>query len=80
MYSQRKTFLFRNKKVVDHIERQPHQSAYLENLVMKDLNNSQQPITKDEVIKLIKQYTNSCVSKNQEIDPDIQNSILSVLK
>lgn len=79
MYSQRKTFLFRNKKVVDHIERQPHQSAYLENLVLKD-TNSQQPITKDEVIKLIKEYTNGCVSKSQELDIDIQNSILSVLK
>lgn len=79
VYSVRKTFLFKNKNVVDHIERQPHQSAYLENLVLRDLNG-QQPITREEVIKLIKQYTTGCVSKDQEIDLEIQKSILSVLE
>jgi len=70
MYSKRKTFLFHNEKIVDHIENQPHQSAYLEELVVRDLKYGQQTLTKDEVIKLIKEHTKS----------DVDTSILSVLK
>jgi len=77
MMPKRKNFYFTNDRVVEQIERQPHQSNYIERLVLRDLN-AQQPITRDEVIKLIKEYGGSGDSQ-KIIDENTKNSILSTL-
>lgn len=39
--SKKKLFIFHNEKVIAHIESQPNQSFYIENLVLNNINNEQ---------------------------------------
>jgi len=38
MYFKKKLFIFHNEKAVTHIESQPNQSSYIENLILLDIN------------------------------------------
>jgi hypothetical protein len=72
-FSKRKNFIFHNKEAVAHVESQPNQSQYIENLVIKDY--SEQP---NEIVDLILKVLNG--TKNEiKVDTNFDNSISNIL-
>lgn len=59
--SKRKLFIFHNEKVITHIESQPNQSFYVENLVLNNINKKQNIYHLLNEIK--QQITNSSFKK-----------------
>ena len=75
MSSKRKNFYI-SSDLLSHLENQPNQSYYINQLIRKDINNSQ-PLTKTDIIKLIRDYIPQ--SSNQQSD-ELSNSIGNILK
>lgn len=84
----RKNFIFHNKKAVSHIEKQPNQSRYIEELVIKDFESPKvyeiQTIINDmkkELLSSIKSLTENTatISKGINESSAISESISNVL-
>lgn len=58
---------------INHLKSQPNMSAYIVNLIEKDMENK--VMTKEEVIKLIKEYG----GKGENIEVDILDSVRGCL-
>lgn len=73
----RKTFSFTNQEVINHLNKMDKGtvSKYLESLVLKDIKNKVEYVTKDEVIKLIKEYG----SKIEKVDNEVKNKAISLI-
>ena len=74
MYSKRKLFIFHNKKVVTHIESQPNQSKFIEDLILNNLN----PIPQPDIISFLQQYLKP-QTPEQNFNQDISSSISNIL-
>lgn len=59
--------------VIRHLKSQPNMSAYIVNLIEKDMEN--ELLTKEKVIELIKKYSGN----SNQIDNELKNSINSIL-
>lgn len=79
--SKRKLFIFHNKKAIAHIEQQPNQSRYIENLVIEDLKPKQET----DILNLFQKYlssiqtssiqTSTLSSAQIEIEPNESNKL-----
>lgn len=54
--SERVDIYVKDEKILKHLKKQQNRSAYICNLVEKDMNNNQF-LTRQEVIQLIQEYT-----------------------
>lgn len=62
--------------VIKHLRSQPNMSRYVAMLIEKDLKN--QPLTKDDVIKLIKQHVDlGSFEPNKNDDLEILDSVFN---
>lgn len=62
--AKRMNFYIKSEEVREFIRKQGNQSHYIESLVIKDMENKGDTLTKDEIIELIKKYS----SRKEEED------------
>lgn len=79
MYSKRKLFIFHNPKIIEHIESQPCQSRYIENLITKDIEQPQQNISQIYTMLQNLMQQNNSQPLNQINQDNISNSVFSIL-
>lgn len=79
----RKTIYLYNKDVVAHVNSKPNMSAYIEDLVFKDMTLEQrQSLTREEVIDLIKEYCKDPIKEGEKecgVNKETKNSIMNLL-
>jgi len=61
----------KDKDVIEHIEKQPHQANYIIELIRKDMNNKN-----DEIEELVKKYVKE-ILKNKNIELKENNNRVS---
>jgi len=80
--SSRKNIILHEEKAITHLEQQPNQSRYIENLILSDLISTEFNDIFQHLRKL-KQHFNSLPESNNQntttINSDIQDSISSIL-
>lgn len=59
--------------VIKHLKSQPNMSAYVVNLIEKDMEN--EILTKEKVIKLIKKYSGGSNEVNEELISSIHDCL-----
>ncbi len=82
--SYRKTIYIKDKAALDHLEKQPNQSAYITELILKDLDACKS-VTKEEVIELIKEYAKAkpeieTISQEVEETLDLETPIKNTIE
>lgn len=73
----RKNFIFHNKKAISQIEKQPNQSRYIEELVMKDCNFNEAASFSDTVEKIkneLLQSIQSCIGIQKRVEGNVINN------
>lgn len=76
----RKTFDIKDKKILDHLNKQHNQTQYIISLIRKDMKNTQ-AITREMVIEIIEEYlARQKINRTANIrDEQVENSINNVL-
>lgn len=74
-----KTLSITNKIVLMHLKKQANQSAYVTDLVLRDISNQGKPITREEVIKLIQEYTPAGKKINTINEDCVLNSVKNLI-
>lgn len=78
-FSKKKLFVFHNKKTIQHLEQQPNQSLYVENLILKNITNQNTNLNSElhYLLKEIKQQLQYPIKKEEIKLPHQDNSISS---
>lgn len=79
MAAVKKTFRFTNEMVIEHLNKQPNQSKYIEELIKKDMSPKDRFITKDEAIALIESYLKNIQAKQSIADDKVKQSIQNII-
>lgn len=74
----KKTFNITCITVLVHLSKQHNQSKYVESLVMNDIHNHSEALTKDDVIRLILQYGGS-KKPSLPKDDSVLNSVKNLI-
>jgi len=78
----RKNIYLNDEEVIKHLEKQQNQSKYIENLILKDMMNESELITKAEVIELIESYIKKLPkqNKNKDVTKNSLDGLLGAFK
>ncbi|ACB86227.1 hypothetical protein [Natranaerobius thermophilus] len=87
----RKTIYIKSEQALNHLEKQANQSAYITNLILKDMESADS-ITREEIIQLIKEYSKTswpsgdfnlsgeAEAHREELDRDLEQSIKGTIQ
>jgi hypothetical protein len=76
----KKTLNITSKSVLEHLGKQHSQSAYITDLVLKDMSTQKQPVTREEIIKLIQEYSSIGKKINTTKDDCVLDSVKNLIK